>query len=89
MLEYKIEKDSVKAAENAGWSSYKLLSQLNKGLPDRLFIKNGVTVYIEYKQPGKKPTKLQSIIHRKFAEHGVTVHVCTSVSETMEALNAH
>ena len=89
MLESKIEKDSVKAAEKVGWLSYKFLSQLNKGLPDRLFIKGGVTVYIEYKQPGKSPTKLQSIVHKKFAEHGVTVHVCTSVNETLEVLNAY
>lgn len=88
MLESKIEKDSVKEAKKHGWYSFKVLSQLNKGLPDRAFLKDGHTVYIEYKQQGKLPTALQSRIHRDFAEHGVTVYVCTSVNETMEVLNA-
>lgn len=88
MLESKIEKESVKEAKKHGWYSFKVLSQLNKGLPDRAFIKNGLTVYIEYKQPGKKPTALQSKVHSIFAEHGVNVHVCTSVEETMEVLNS-
>ena len=88
MLESKIEKDSVKEATKHGWLSYKFLSQLNKGLPDRVFIKSGNTVYIEYKQMGKLPTKLQEKVHRDFLAHGVTVHVCHSVDETMEVLNA-
>lgn len=87
MLESKIEKDSVKEAKKNGWYSFKVLSQLNKGLPDRAFIKDGVTVYIEYKQPNKKPTALQSKIHSIFADHGIKVYICTSVSETMEVLN--
>lgn len=87
MLESKIEKDSVKAATNAGWYSFKVLSQLNKGLPDRAFIKDGKTVYIEYKQPGKAVTKLQAKMHRIFSDHGVLVHVAHSVEETMGVLN--
>lgn len=87
MLESTIEKNSVAAAKKLGWYSFKVLSQLNKGLPDRAFIKNGVTVYIEYKQPKKLPTPLQAKVHQTFKEHGITVHVCTSVDETIEVLN--
>lgn len=87
MLESKIEKDSVKEAKKHGWLSFKVLSQLNKGLPDRAFLKGGKTVYIEFKQPGKKPTKLQAKVHSSFLEHGVKVYISTSVSETMEILN--
>jgi len=87
MLESKIEKDSVKEAKKHGWLSYKLLSQLNKGLPDRIYIKNGKTIYIEYKQPGKTVTALQAKVHKTFNEYGVNVHVVTSVNETMEILN--
>ena len=87
MLESKIEKDSVKEAKKHGWYSFKVLSQLNKGLPDRAFIKNGKTVYIEYKQPGKKPKPLQSKVHQIFSDYGVKVHIATSAEETMEILN--
>ncbi len=87
MLESKIEKDSVAEAKKYGWFSFKVLSQLNKGLPDKCFIGHGKVVFIEYKQPGKKPTPLQSKVHQIFLDHGVTVHIATSVNETMEILN--
>lgn len=87
MLESKIEKDSVKEAAKYGWFSFKVLSQLNKGLPDRAFIRDGKTVYIEYKRPGKVATQLQKKVHSIFLDHGVTVHICSSVGETMEVLS--
>lgn len=87
MLESKIEKDSVAEAEKHGWFSFKVVSPNFRGAPDRAFIKDGLTVYIEYKQPSKKPTPLQSKVHQIFLNHGVTVHVATSVNETMEILN--
>lgn len=87
MLESKIEKDSVKEAKKHGWFAFKVLSQLNKGLPDKCFIGHGKTVFIEFKQPGKTVTALQAKVHQIFADHGVNVHVVTSVNETMEILN--
>ena len=68
MLESKIEKDSVKAAKKLGWYSFKVLSQLNKGLPDKCYLGHGKVVFIEYKQPGKQPTALQAKVHQIFAE---------------------
>ena len=87
MLESKIEKDSVKEAKANGWFSFKVVSPNFRGAPDRAFIKNGKTVYIEYKQPGKKPTPLQNKVHAIFSDYGVMVHIATSVEETMEILN--
>jgi len=87
MLESKIEKDSVKAAEKLGWFSFKVVSPNFRGAPDRAFIKDGKTIYIEYKQQGKKPTQLQLKVHDIFANHGTTVHVSTSVEETLRILN--
>lgn len=87
MLESKIEKDSAKEAAKHGWISYKFLSQLHKGLPDKVYLGHGKVVFIEYKQPGKKPTKLQEKVHQDFLKQGIKVHIATSVSETMEILN--
>ena len=87
MLESKIESDSVKEAKKHGWWGIKFLSTLFKGLPDRLFVGHGAVVFIEYKQPGKLPTKLQSKVHEMFKQHGITVHIAHSVNETMEILN--
>lgn len=89
MLESKIEKDSVKEAAKHGWLSYKMLSQLNKGLHDRIFIGHGCIVLIEYKQPGKKLSKLQEKVHAEIARHGVETYVSTSVEETMSILRKY
>lgn len=89
MLESKIESASVKEAKKHGWWGIKLLSTLFKGLPDRLFVGHGIVVFIEYKQPGKLPTKLQSKVHELFKQNGVIVHIAHSKSETMEILNSY
>lgn len=86
MLESKIEKESVKEAKKHGWFSFKLLSTLFKGLPDRVYIGYGKVVFIEYKQLGKNLTPLQKKVHDLFSIHGITVHVCRSVTETIEVL---
>jgi hypothetical protein len=86
MLESKIEKTSVKAADKLGFWSFKLLSTLVSGLPDRVFIGHGVVVFIEYKRPGGKVSKMQEFIHRKFLKHGVVVHVAYSVEDTRRIL---
>jgi len=88
MLEKRIEKASVKAAEQRGWLSYKFSSPACRGVPDRIFIKNGRAVFIEYKREGGayKVTALQEYTHNKMREHGAEVHVCRSVEDTIKAL---
>jgi hypothetical protein len=69
MLESTIEKAVVTWAKSNGWLSYKMTSQFARGWPDRLFIKTGRVVFIEFKAPGKKPTvKQQLVIDRLIAE---------------------
>lgn len=87
MLESEIEKEATKEAWRRGWYSFKVLSQLNKGLPDRAYIKGGKTVYIEYKTAKGKLSPLQIKMASIFKEYGVSIHVSRSVEETMEILN--
>lgn len=87
MLESKIEQDSAKAADKLGWWGIKLLSTLIKGLPDRMFLGHGRVVFIEYKQPNKKLSKMQEFIHKKFKQYGITVHIAYSVEDTIRILN--
>ncbi len=87
MRESEIESKSVKEAAKHGWYSFKLLANLNKGLPDRCFLNGGKVVFIEYKTATGKLSKLQTYMANKFGEHGVTVHVARSVEDTMEILN--
>ena len=48
MLERNIEKKSVVAGKALGFYSFKVLSSLVTGLPDRCFIGNGRVVFIEF-----------------------------------------
>ena len=46
-------------AKSKGWLSYKWKSANRRGVPDRLFFKNGRLIIIEFKAPGEVPTKKQ------------------------------
>lgn len=79
--------ESEKALERAGCSKVKelggfpikLLSSLNIGLPDRLFLLPGGRAYfVEFKTTGKKPTKIQLVIHQRLEALGFPVTVIDS-----------
>lgn len=59
MLEKTIEKNCVKWAESQGWLSYKFVSPSNRGVPDRIFLRDGKTVFVEFKKPGGETSALQ------------------------------
>jgi hypothetical protein len=78
-----------KAVESRGWMALKLLSQLHRGLPDRLILAEyGITFFAEIKTTGKKPTKLQLHCHAQLRELGFQVFVIdtTATLETAVAL---
>ena len=82
-----IEKRVVDLAKKAGWLSYKWVSVSVRGVPDRIFIRDGVIVFIEFKAPGKKPTPLQAQTITRLRLQGMTVHVCDSVESACHALS--
>lgn len=82
-----IEKRVVDLAKKAGWQCYKWVSPSQRGVPDRIFIKDGSVVFIEFKAPGKKPTPLQAHTIKKLREHFMVVHVCDSVESACDALS--
>ena len=59
MRESEIEKKVSNYAKTQGWLSYKFVSPSNRGVPDRIYLKAGKCIFIEFKAPKKKPTKLQ------------------------------
>ena len=64
MKESTIEKKVCKYAESEGWLTYKFVSPGNKGVPDRIFLKDEICFFIEFKAPGKKLTKLQEFVQQ-------------------------
>lgn len=76
-----------KEVEARGGMALKLLSQLHRGLPDRLILMpGGKAFFAELKSTGKKPTKLQQRAHEQLAALGFQVFVIDSTSSLTRAL---
>lgn len=86
LRESNIERFVCRVAKEAGWLTYKFVSPSNSGVPDRIFIKSGRVVFIEFKAPGKKPTKLQEKIISRIRDAGVEVYICDNVEDARNAL---
>src|SRR5690606_39994438 len=79
------------------WITPKFKSPMNRGVPDRIFMRgrlgeNGVTpqlVYVEFKAPGKKPTEQQALVHKQYREMGFPVWVIDDVEEGYFLLAMH
>jgi hypothetical protein len=86
MLERNIERKVCEMAKAAGWLAFKFVSPAQRGVPDRIFIKDGRIVFIEFKAPGAMPTKLQWRMIDRLRGAGCEVHVCDSVEGGCDAL---
>lgn len=94
--ESRLEKWAKKEAEKRGWISFKFVSPSQRGVPDRIFITpirrltkwyadGPIVVFVEFKAPGKKPTKLQDHWLTVLNSHGCVVRVVDS-KEAMEKI---
>jgi len=69
-----LEKKLSEAIKKAGGLSIKLISIHFIGLPDRLcLLPKGRLFFIEMKTTGKKPSKIQTIVHAKLDALGFPV----------------
>ena len=82
-----IEAKAVKWAKDKGWLTYKFVSPSQRGVPDRVFIRAGIIIWIEFKAPGKVPTPLQAQTIKKMQAHGCQVYVCDNVESAIDALS--
>ena len=76
-----IESAVTRFAEFLGWRSYKFTSPACRSVPDRLFIKRGITIYVEFKATGEKPTPQQLERHAEMRQAGACVFVIDSLDE--------
>lgn len=75
MRESYIEKKVTEHAYRHGWLSIKLNGQHDRGKPDRVYLRDGEAVFVEFKAKGKKPTNLQKKYHERLNSFGFCVHV--------------
>jgi hypothetical protein len=73
-----IERAVCKRAEKLGWWALKFKVIGRAGYPDRMFLRAGKLIFVEFKAPGKKPRALQNWVFRKLHEAGFAVYVIDS-----------
>lgn len=77
-LESKLQKKVRLYLKRKGWLVVKLSLTSLSGWPDLECIKDGRTVRIEMKAPGKKLEELQKYRHAQIKEHGGEVYTVDS-----------
>lgn len=87
MKEAAVEHAVVARAERAGYYVRKVRWEGRRHAPDRLFARRDRgQVYIEFKRPGEKPRRGQTIEHGKMRDAGIEVHVCDSILDALTIL---
>lgn len=84
--EKKLEADHRKIAKRNGWFVEKIMKTGRGGFPDRLYIKDGREVHIEWKALGKKATPLQLERHAEMRAHGAEVYVVDNIDDANRIL---
>jgi hypothetical protein len=86
LVEKAVEMPVVVRAERAGWFVRKCQWASRIGAPDRVFIKGGRTVWIEFKDEGKVPRLSQTLEHDRMRAAGAEVYVCDKASDALQIL---
>ena len=89
MRESVIEKKVSDYAKLLGWISYKFTSPQNRGVPDHIYFREGHTILIEFKAPGKLPTKLQQKHIQRLQDQLIHVYVVDDIEQGKEIFNAY
>lgn len=85
MIEHDVEMTVVLRAERRGWLVRKVQWIGRRNAMDRLFVKNGRIVFVEFKRPGEGARETQSKEIGRFRAAGAEVHVIDNI-ETGDAL---
>lgn len=86
MAELAVEMPVVRRAEAAGWLVSKVSWPGRIGAPDRVFIKAGRVVWIEFKDKGEKPRLSQTQEHDRMRAAGAEMYVCDNAFEALKLL---
>lgn len=73
-----VEKVSKLIAVKYGWFQVKLEKTSIRGFPDRLFIRNGETIYVEFKNEKGRLSEDQKRVINSIREYGAKVYVISS-----------
>lgn len=79
LLERDIQEACVRWARGRKWWARKFASPANRSVPDYIFGRDGFTLFVEFKSPGKKPSDAQREEHILMMAAGLGVHVIDNV----------
>lgn len=82
--EIEIERPASTYAQTRGWFEFKIEKANKNGIPDRCYIRDGRVVFVEYKAPGKVPTKQQLLRHQQMRDAGAEVIVIDNLDVAYE-----
>jgi len=86
MRESHVEREVCRFARERRILVMKLSGPNLRGQPDRLFLNNKISCFLEFKAPGKKPTKLQQHWLEKLSAEGFHATWCDDVERGKEYL---
>lgn len=82
MIEHDVEQRLVDKVKELGGKCYKFVSPGNAGVPDRIVVCNGLTVFVELKKPeGYKFAKLQKYHQDEINRNGGSCVLVKSYEE--------
>lgn len=84
-----IEKEICKYAEGFGWKQFKFRSPNNNGVPDRLFLRDKVCMFIEFKSTGEKMTRLQKILCKEISAENFDVYCVDNIPDGIKIIDSY
>lgn len=83
MREADIQSSIIKHLTKGGWLCVKLIQTNLNGICDLMCLRDGKTIFIEVKQPGKKPTELQQYRIEQLHKKGFEAICATSLQDVV------
>lgn len=90
--ENSVEQYLIDQSKKHGFLCYKFTSPGTDGVPDRVLIGHGLTLFVETKAPGETLRKLQESIIKNMRLHGALVYVIDTrqgVDDLIKELQYH
>ena len=81
MTESTIERSVCAYAKAKGCIVLKLSGQNQRGQPDRMFVREGRVLFVEFKAPGKRPTALQERWIDDLRRQGMLATSCDDIEK--------
>lgn len=85
--EGRVENRLVAAAKNRGYMCFKFVSPGKRGVPDRIVIAKGRTIFVETKAPNGQLSAIQKHVIKQMRAAGADVRVAWSVEAVDNLIN--